>query len=151
VSFINLTPTIDVFELLWQFAFLVAFFCSLYNVRDCHKYHRNAQRAGKDRPLVISRKDLRVAWVLLIVSFPGLTVGTLALTATTTLTDPNTRLDLLVFSVLLRLAFVVIGVGIAIIAATEWRFRRQVATWRLVPTVRMPEGSPSLAREGGPR
>jgi hypothetical protein len=151
MRFVNLSPTVDVFEILWQISFLVAFLCSVVNLRSCYRYHRNAQRARLPRPLVISRKDLGVAWTLLLVSFPGLGVGTLALTATTSLTDPDTPRDLLVFSILLRLAFVSIGAGIAAIAVQEYRFRRRVATWRLVPTVAVPAGSPSLAREGGPR
>ena len=148
---INLTPTIDVFELAWQVSFLTAFLCSIVNLRSCYRYHANAKRARLPRPLVISRKDLATAWTLLLVSFPGLAVGTLALTATSTLNNPDTPRDLLVFSVLLRLAFVSIGAGIAAIAVQEFRFRRKVATWRLVPTVAVPHGGPSLAREGGPR
>jgi cobalamin synthase len=151
VQFVILTKTVDLFEVLWQIAFLVAFVCSAVNLRSCYHYHGSALRAGLPRPLVISRKDLRTAWTLLLVSFPGLAVGTLALLSSTTLTNPNTPRDLLVFSVLLRLAFVSIGAGIAALAVWEFRFRRQVATWRLVPTVAVPQGAPSLAREGGPR
>ena len=150
MQFINLTPTIDLFEVVWQLAFIVAFACSAYNVIDARRYHKNARLVAISRPLVIARKDLKVAWGLWLISFPGLAVGTLALTATTTLSNPNTPIDLLIFSVLLRLAFVSIGVGIAWLAVVETQFRTQVSTWKLMPTAHDPKGHhSSLAREGG--